>query len=174
MPYTHRAPPRSKVVGHCAETPDRIFAIGRFENERAARTARFGGRVAEENRSWGYDRIVGALANLGHEGSSGDSRVTVFLRCNYKLLIINAGLVCSPSLDPGAPHSGLARLMSQINCRNVASRSPIYETVRRRPAKGSRKGPRAINRVITRSERVAYAGVDRRWGNRGAGLWMIY
>src|SRR5450631_2595585 len=23
-------------------------------------------RMAEENRSWGYDRIVGALANLGH------------------------------------------------------------------------------------------------------------
>ena len=23
--------------------------------------------MAEENRSWGYDRIVGALANLGHE-----------------------------------------------------------------------------------------------------------
>ena len=26
-------------------------------------------RMAEENRSWGYDRIVGALANLGHEAS---------------------------------------------------------------------------------------------------------
>jgi putative transposase len=26
-------------------------------------------RTAEENRSWGYDRIVGALANLGHEVS---------------------------------------------------------------------------------------------------------
>src|SRR5260370_34403558 len=24
-------------------------------------------RMPEENRSWGYDRIVGALANLGHE-----------------------------------------------------------------------------------------------------------
>src|ERR1700721_2548981 len=24
-------------------------------------------RMAKENRSWGYDRIVGALANLGHE-----------------------------------------------------------------------------------------------------------
>jgi hypothetical protein len=23
-------------------------------------------RMANENRSWGYDRIVGALANLGH------------------------------------------------------------------------------------------------------------
>ena len=23
--------------------------------------------MADENRSWGYDRIVGALANLGHE-----------------------------------------------------------------------------------------------------------
>src|SRR5215831_6112166 len=27
------------------------------------------GRMAEENRSWGYDRIVGALANLGFEVS---------------------------------------------------------------------------------------------------------
>jgi putative transposase len=26
-------------------------------------------RFARENRSWGYDRIVGALANLGHEYS---------------------------------------------------------------------------------------------------------
>jgi putative transposase len=26
-------------------------------------------RMAEENRSWGYDRIVGALANLGHDVS---------------------------------------------------------------------------------------------------------
>src|SRR6516164_5377142 len=26
-------------------------------------------RMAEENRSWGYDRIVGALTNLGHEVS---------------------------------------------------------------------------------------------------------
>ena len=27
-------------------------------------------RMAEENRTWGYDRIVGALANLGHELSA--------------------------------------------------------------------------------------------------------
>ena len=26
-------------------------------------------RMAEENRGWGYDRIVGALANLGHDVS---------------------------------------------------------------------------------------------------------
>ena len=26
-------------------------------------------RLAKENKSWGYDRIVGALANLGHEVS---------------------------------------------------------------------------------------------------------
>ena len=25
--------------------------------------------MTKENRSWGYDRIVGALANLGHEVS---------------------------------------------------------------------------------------------------------
>ena len=24
-------------------------------------------RIAKENRDWGYDRIAGALANLGHE-----------------------------------------------------------------------------------------------------------
>jgi putative transposase len=24
-------------------------------------------RMAQENKSWGYDRIVGALANLGHQ-----------------------------------------------------------------------------------------------------------
>ena len=65
--------------------------------------------MAEENRSWGYDRIVGALANLGHEGSSGDSRVTVFLRCNYKLLIIKVKLVCSPSLDPGRAPEGIGK-----------------------------------------------------------------
>ncbi len=28
-------------------------------------------RVARENRSWGYDRIAGALANLAHEVSDG-------------------------------------------------------------------------------------------------------
>src|SRR6202043_2507174 len=26
-------------------------------------------RMARENRTWGYDRIIGALANLGHEVS---------------------------------------------------------------------------------------------------------
>ena len=37
-------------------------------------------RMAEENRSWGYDRIVGALANLGHEVS--DQTVGNVLRRN--------------------------------------------------------------------------------------------
>src|ERR1035437_2953104 len=31
-------------------------------------------RMVEENRSWGYDRIVGALANLGHEVSDQTDR----------------------------------------------------------------------------------------------------
>src|ERR1700674_5125947 len=35
-------------------------------------------RMAEENPSWGYDRIVGALANLGHEVS--DQTVSNVLR----------------------------------------------------------------------------------------------
>ena len=30
-------------------------------------------RTAEENPSWGYDRIVGALANLGHEVSASNA-----------------------------------------------------------------------------------------------------
>jgi hypothetical protein len=33
------------------------------------RSRRIAIRMAGENRSWGYDRIVGALANLGHEVS---------------------------------------------------------------------------------------------------------
>jgi hypothetical protein len=37
--------------------------------------------MAEENRSWGYDRIVGALANLGHEVSN--KRSEMF--CNVTL-----------------------------------------------------------------------------------------
>jgi putative transposase len=37
-------------------------------------------RMVEENRSWGYDRIVGALANLGHEVS--DQTVGNVLRCH--------------------------------------------------------------------------------------------
>jgi putative transposase len=37
-------------------------------------------RMAEENRSWGYDRIAGALANLGHEVS--DQTVGNVLRRN--------------------------------------------------------------------------------------------
>jgi len=36
--------------------------------------------MTEENRSWGYDRIVGALANLGHEVS--DQTVGNVLRRN--------------------------------------------------------------------------------------------
>jgi putative transposase len=30
--------------------------------------------MAKENRSWGYDRIVGALANLGHQGFGSNGR----------------------------------------------------------------------------------------------------
>ncbi len=44
-------------------------------------------RMAKENRSWGYDRIVGALANLGHEVS--DQTVGNVLR-RYGL----AGALC--------------------------------------------------------------------------------
>jgi hypothetical protein len=31
-------------------------------------------RMASENRSWGYDRIVGALANLGYHDLRSDGR----------------------------------------------------------------------------------------------------
>jgi hypothetical protein len=36
-------------------------------------------RMARENRDWGYDRIVGALGNLGHQLS--DETVGNILRC---------------------------------------------------------------------------------------------
>jgi hypothetical protein len=36
--------------------------------------------MAKENRSWGYDRIAGTLANLGHDVS--DQRVGNVLRHN--------------------------------------------------------------------------------------------
>ena len=76
-----------KSLGEVATTalPDTILAWYRrliarkFDGSRARRTPgwpridREGEelivRMAEENRSWGYDRIVGALANLGHEVS---------------------------------------------------------------------------------------------------------
>lgn len=37
-------------------------------------------RMARENSGWGYDRIVGALANLGHHVS--DQTVGNILRCH--------------------------------------------------------------------------------------------
>jgi hypothetical protein len=76
-----------KSLGEVATTalPDTILAWYRrliarkFDGSRARRTpgrpridrevAELIVRMAEENRSWGYDRIVGALANLGHEVS---------------------------------------------------------------------------------------------------------
>ena len=41
-------------------------------------------RMAQENRSWGYDRIVGALANLGYAVS--DQTVGNILRSIYRAL----------------------------------------------------------------------------------------
>src|ERR1035437_9272309 len=83
----HRLGP--KALGEVATTalPDTILAWYRrlvarkFDGSRARRTPgrpridreveQLIVRMAEENRSWGYDRIVGALANLGHLGSNG-------------------------------------------------------------------------------------------------------
>ena len=74
-----------KVLGEVANVarPDTILAWYRtlvahkFDGSKARRSPgrpRIKGRVerlivrmAKENRDWGYDRIVGALANLGHE-----------------------------------------------------------------------------------------------------------
>src|SRR5258708_20864895 len=74
-----------KALGEVAATalPDTILAWYRrliarkFDGSQARRAPgrpRIDGKVeqlivrmADENRSWGYDRIVGALANLGHE-----------------------------------------------------------------------------------------------------------
>ena len=76
-----------KALGEVATAalPDTILAWYRrlvarkFDGSRARRTRgrpRIDGeveelivRMAEENRSWGYDRIAGALANLGHDVS---------------------------------------------------------------------------------------------------------
>ena len=76
-----------KALGEVAATalPDTILAWYRrliarkFDGSQARRAPgrpRIDGeveqlivRMADENRSWGYDRIVGALANLGHEVS---------------------------------------------------------------------------------------------------------
>ena len=76
-----------KALGEVATTalPDTILAWYRrlvarkFDGSRARRTPgrpridreveQLIVRMAEENRSWGYDRVVGALANLGHEVS---------------------------------------------------------------------------------------------------------
>jgi hypothetical protein len=41
-------------------------------------------RMAQENRAWGYDRIVGTLANLGHTIS--DQTVGNILRSIYQTL----------------------------------------------------------------------------------------
>ena len=74
-----------KALGEVAATalPDTILAWYRrliarkFDGSQARRTPgrpridreveQLIVRMADENRSWGYDRIVGALANLGHE-----------------------------------------------------------------------------------------------------------
>jgi putative transposase len=76
-----------KALGEVATAalPDTILAwyrrlvVRKFDGSRARRTPgrpridreveELIVRIAEENRSWGYDRIVGALANLGHEVS---------------------------------------------------------------------------------------------------------
>jgi putative transposase len=39
----------------------------RADHESSERWSRLIIRMASENRDWGYDRIAGALANLGHE-----------------------------------------------------------------------------------------------------------
>jgi hypothetical protein len=66
-------------------------------------------RIAKENRSWGYDRIVGALANLGYHvadqtvGSQGKSNVLLFpritetrgegrVRCRERLLAASCAI----------------------------------------------------------------------------------
>jgi putative transposase len=56
-------------------------------------------RMAKENRSWGYDRIVGALANLGHgrqcdaaprhtagAGAQANDPVAEFIRAHLAML----------------------------------------------------------------------------------------
>ena len=54
-------------------------------------------RLAKENRSWGYGRIQGALANLGHEVS--DSTVANVLKAN--------GLEPAPNRKKRTPWPGI-------------------------------------------------------------------
>jgi len=81
----HRLGRKSLGEVATAALPDTILAwyrrlvVRKFDGSRARRTPgrpridreveELIVRMAEENRSWGYDRIVGALANLGHEVS---------------------------------------------------------------------------------------------------------
>jgi hypothetical protein len=44
-------------------------------------------RLARENSGWGYDRIVGALANLGHSVS--DQTVVSRIRAGFRILVVS-------------------------------------------------------------------------------------
>src|SRR5712691_2051117 len=60
-------------------------------------------RMARENRSWGYDRIVGALSNLGYRISGQTvgnilKRHGLFHPCGVGL--VRAGDLCSPLFPP--------------------------------------------------------------------------
>ena len=65
-------------------------------------------RLARENPSWGYDRIQGALANLGHTIS--DTTVGNILRA-HGIESVSSG-ISDPDLSPAEAIVGQARDMN--------------------------------------------------------------
>jgi hypothetical protein len=63
-------------------------------------------RMAQENKGWGYDRIAGALANLGHQLS--DPTIGSILN----------GHRASPEMQPEHELEGLHRRPNGHRCRN--------------------------------------------------------
>jgi hypothetical protein len=67
-------------------------------------------RFAKENKSWGYDRIAGALANLGHEVSPAfghqSQQPKGFLGCSVsgtRITEVSRALVIYRDFDRGCP-----------------------------------------------------------------------
>jgi putative transposase len=57
-------------------------------------------RMAEENRDWGYDRIAGALANLGYDV------------CDRRLAMSCSACAPGQAADHGAPGSSYPRRLA--------------------------------------------------------------
>jgi hypothetical protein len=99
-------------------------------------------RMAEENRSWSYDRIVGALANLGHEVS--DQTVSNVLRRH--------GIpVVPPKKLAGTERAGIATARAIPGQAHRSPRSP-------------RTDLRLVHRRLRRAGPLRRRGAARRSG----------